>query len=85
MRNGFSTITIYERDYINNKKRFLKFSKVADANFITTDPRSLNFKVKNSFFIPNPADKSFEILENYKNDCKMTFSTLLVMVFIEEC
>ena len=41
-----------------------------DANFITTDPNSLNFKLKNSFFIPNPADPAFETLENYKNDCQ---------------
>ncbi len=56
-------------DYINNKKRFLKFEKYTDTNFITTDPNSIDFKSKNSFYIPNPADKSFEILENYKNEC----------------
>ena len=57
-------------DYLNNKKRLLKFSDLMDANFITTDPNSLNFKLKNSFFIPNPADPAFETLENYKNDCQ---------------
>ena len=41
-----------------------------DANFITTDPNSLGFKLKNSFFIPNPADPSFETLDNYKNNCE---------------
>ena len=57
-------------DYLNNKKRLLKFSDLMDANFLTTDPNSLNFKLKNSFFIPNPADPAFETLENYKNDCQ---------------
>ena len=57
-------------DYLNNKKRLLKFSDISDANFITTDPRSLDFKLKNSFFIPDPADISFEILENYKKNCE---------------
>ncbi|MDC0167094.1 glycosyltransferase [Candidatus Pelagibacter sp.] len=56
-------------DYSTNKKRLLEKSKIIDASFVTTDPNSLDFKVKNSFFIPNPADKSFEILENYKHDC----------------
>ena len=56
-------------DYLSNKKRLLEKSKLIDASFVTTDPNSLDFNVKNSFFIPNPADKSFEILENYKHDC----------------
>ena len=57
-------------DYKNNKNRLLKFTKVTDSNFITTNPKSLDFKVKNSFFIPNPADESFEILKNYNYDCE---------------
>ncbi|WP_440927717.1 glycosyltransferase [Candidatus Pelagibacter sp.] len=57
-------------DYLNNKKRLLKFSDFMDANFITTDPNSLDFKLKNSFFIPNPADPAFETLENYKKNCQ---------------
>ncbi len=56
-------------DYLNNKKRLLKFSDIVDANFITTDPKSVDFRLKNAFFIPNPADPSFETLENYKNTC----------------
>ena len=56
-------------DYKNNKNRLLKFTKVTDSNFITTNPKSLDFKVKNSFFFPNPADESFEILKNYNYDC----------------
>ena len=55
-------------DYNNNKRRFLDKIKFLDASFLTTDPKSLNFKINNSFFIPNPADTSFETLENYKFD-----------------
>ena len=57
-------------DYIKNKNRLLKNTNFIDTNFITTDPNSLDFNVSNSFFIPNPADKSFEDLENYKYDCE---------------
>ena len=63
-------VSKYGPDYLNNKKRLLKFSKLLDANFITTDPKSIDFNLNNSFYIPNPADKSFEILENYKHDCE---------------
>ncbi|MDC3184488.1 glycosyltransferase [Candidatus Pelagibacter sp.] len=57
-------------DYLNNKKRLLKFADILDANFITTDPNTIDFKIKNSFFIPNPADESFETLKNYEKDCQ---------------
>ena len=57
-------------DFDKNKNRLLKNVKFIDANFLTTDPNSLKFKIKNSYFIPNPADKSFETLENYKHDCE---------------
>ena len=63
-------ISKYGPDYKNNKKRLIKFVNFTDANFITTDPKSIDFKLDNSFFIPNPADKSFETLNNYQNDCK---------------
>ena len=56
-------------DYLSNKKRLLEKSELIDGSFVTTDPNSLDFNVKNCFFIPNPADRSFEILENYKHDC----------------
>ena len=51
-------------DYSNNKKRILDKIKILDATFLTSDPQSLDFKIKNSYFIPNPADKSFETLNN---------------------
>ena len=54
-------------DYLKNKTRILDKKKVVDASFITTDPNSLDFKIPNSFFMPNPCDKSLDYLENYKN------------------
>ena len=57
-------------DYKNNKKRILDKSDLIDATFLTTDPKSIDFNVKNSFFMPNPCDESFEILSNYKRDCE---------------
>ena len=63
-------ISKFGPDYINNKNRLLKFANYTDANFITTDPKSIDFKVNNSFFIPNPADKSFETMKNYENNCE---------------
>ncbi len=60
-------------DYSKNKKRILDKSNFIDSNFITTSPDALNFltnKTKN-YFIPNPADQSFETLENYNNECSV--------------
>ena len=53
-------------DYHNNKKRILDKIEIIDSTFLTSDPKSLDFKIKNSHFIPNPADKSFETLNNSK-------------------
>ena len=57
-------------DYHNNKKRILDKIEIIDSTFLTTDPKSLDFKIKNSYFIPNPADKAFEILNNSKKNPK---------------
>ena len=51
-------------DYLNNKKRILKLDKYIDSTFLTSDPKALSFKIKNSFFMPNPSDVSFEIIDN---------------------
>ncbi len=64
-------------DHQNNSKRILDKIKFIDNTFLTTDPNSLPIKLPNSFFIPNPSDKSFEILENYKKDC--TFDVFFAM------
>ena len=57
-------------DFENNKKRITQKDKLIDATFLTTDPKSLDFNLKNPFYIPNPCDQSFETLENYKHDCE---------------
>ena len=59
-------------DYERNKKRILDKIDVVDSSFLTTSPDALNFlKSKKSFFIPNPSDSSFEILNNFKNPCNV--------------
>jgi len=55
-------------DYQKNKNRILKFSNLVDNTFLTTDPKSLNFLIKNSYFIPNPSDSSFEILKVFEKE-----------------
>ena len=62
MRNG--------PDYSYNKIRLKKKEKLIDASFLTTDPKSIDFKLSNSFYMPNPCDESFEVLENYNKDCE---------------
>jgi glycosyltransferase involved in cell wall biosynthesis len=50
-----------------NKKRFLNKIDIMDANFCTSDPKVLNFKKSQRVnYMPNPVDKSFETLKNYK-------------------
>ena len=63
-------------DHQNNSKRILDKIKFIDNTFLTTDPNSLPIKLL-ILFIPNPSDKSFEILENYKKDC--TFDVFFAM------
>ena len=62
-------LSIYGPDHISNKNRILDKIDFLDASFLTTNPNSLSFKIKNSFFIPNPCDESFETLSNYKKNC----------------
>ena len=57
-------------DFDNNKKRIIDKDKLIDATFLTTNPGSLDFKLNNAFYIPNPCDESFEVLENYNNNCE---------------
>ncbi len=59
-------------DFERNKKRILDKIDVVDSTFLTTSPDVLTFlKKENSFYIPNPSDKSFEILDNYKKSCNV--------------
>ena len=59
----------YGPDHINNTKRILDKIDILDSTFLTTEPSALSINLPNAYFMPNPADKSFEILENYKKDC----------------
>ena len=56
-------------DYIKNNKRIIKNSNNIDFTFLSSCPSLLKNKINNSFFIPNPTDKSFEILKNYETNC----------------
>ena len=56
-------------DYLKNTKRITDKQNHIDATFLTTEPKILGNKIQNSYYIPNPCDASFEILENYKKDC----------------
>ena len=67
----------YGPDHINNTKRIQDKIKYLDSTFLTTDPKALNINLPNSYFMPNPSDKSFEILENFKNEC--TFDVFFAM------
>jgi glycosyltransferase involved in cell wall biosynthesis len=61
-------------DYEKNKSRILDKIQFTDTNFLTTSPDVLDFLPKNKpcFFIPNPSDPSFEVLNNYENNqCSM--------------
>ena len=60
-------------DFFRNRERILNKKDFIEANFLTTSPDVLDFLPKNnqSYFIPNPADPSFETLHNYKKECNM--------------
>jgi hypothetical protein len=59
-------------DFERNKKRILDKINAVDATFLTTSPDVLRFlKNNNSFYIPNPSDKSFESLNNFEKSCNV--------------
>ena len=59
-------------DFERNKKRILDKIEHVDASFLTTSPDVLKFiNSDNSYFIPNPSDKSFEILNNFNKSCNV--------------
>ena len=59
-------------DFERNKNRILDKADVVDSTFLTTSPDVLPFlKKKKSFFIPNPSDSSFEILNNFNRSCNV--------------
>lgn len=54
--------------WTKNKKRFLDKIELMDCSFCTTSPHILNLSKKlKVYYIPNPADISFETLKCHKN------------------
>ncbi len=57
-----------DSEWKSNKRRFLDKMSIVDCSFCTTSPDILNFPKKHKiFYIPNPADESFENLKVYEN------------------
>ena len=63
-------VTKFGPDYIKNKSRILDKSNFVDCTFVTTHPSAINFKIKKSYYLPNPCDESFETLKNYDHKCE---------------
>ena len=57
-------------DYLKNNKRIIEKVDYIDGTFLTSSPSALYKEIKNSYFMPNPSDESFEILKNYENKCE---------------
>ena len=56
-----------DSDWFSNRKRFVDKMDLMDCSFCTTSPDVLNFPKGNRvYYIPNPADESFENLSLYK-------------------
>ena len=60
-------------DFERNKDRIMDKIDLMDASFITTSPSALPFlpNESKSFYIPNPADESFETLNNFTKSCSV--------------
>ena len=60
-------------DFERNKDRIMDKIKYMDASFITTCPSALKFLPSNkkNYYIPNPADDSFETLNNFNKNCNI--------------
>ena len=57
-----------DTNWIKNKSRFVDKIDLMDCSFCTTSPEELRLKRRNEvYYIPNPADISFETLECYKS------------------
>ena len=54
--------------WIKNLNRFKHKLDLMDANFCTSDPKSLKIKKSSPvYYLPNPVDESFEVLKNDQN------------------
>ncbi len=60
-------------DFERNKDRIMDKIDLMDASFMTTSPSALPFLPKNNknYYIPNPADESFETLNNFNKSCNV--------------
>ena len=60
-------------DFERNKERIMDKIDIVDSSFLTTSPSALGFLPKNNniHYIPNPSDKSFEVLNNYTSACNV--------------
>ena len=63
-------VTKFGPDYTKNKYRILDKSNLVDSTFVTTHPSAIKFKIKKSYYLPNPCDESFETLKNYDYKCE---------------
>ena len=63
-------VTKFGPDFSKNKFRILDKSNVVDCTFVTTHPSAISFKIKKTYYLPNPCDESFETLKNYEHDCE---------------
>jgi len=63
-------VTKFGPDYAKNKSRILDKANLVDCTFVTTHPSAINFNIKNSYYLPNPCDESFETLKNYEHNCE---------------
>jgi len=57
-------------DSVKNNDRISNKANIMDASFLTSSPSVLSSKIDNAYFIPNPADESFEVLSNYDKKCE---------------
>jgi len=60
-------------DFERNKERIMDKIDIVDSSFLTTSPSALSFLPKNNniHYIPNPSDKSFEVLNNFTSSCNV--------------
>ena len=60
-------------DFERNKNRIMDKIDLMNASFITTSPSALPFlpNESKSYYIPNPADESFETLNNFNKSCSV--------------
>ena len=57
-------------DSVKNNNRISNKANIMDGTFLTSSPSVLSSKIDNAYFIPNPADESFEVLSNYDKNCE---------------